>query len=199
MLFRAAVRHRPVLRTAEAMSQPENGDNHRNEAPAGITSHELDAVYRIEAPRLTRLLRRKIWAEEERQDIVQEAFTRLAEAKSGAAAANPGAYLQGIVRHLLADRVRRWRKRQSLGADDLQTSPEPLAPDTALEIDELRIRYRSAVDALPPKTREVYWLHRVEDLQYKQIAEKCGISVRTVEWHIAQAIMRISKSLSADG
>lgn len=164
-----------------------------------IDPEQLETVYRVEAPRLVRLLKRKIWAEDERRDIVQEAFVRLAQSRSDTAGSNPGAYLQGIVRHLLADRVRRWAKTQALAIAEIRTCSEPAAPDAAAEMNEMRERYQSAVDALPPKTRAVYWLHRAEDLPYKQIAEKCGISVRTVEWHMAQAIMRISKSLSADG
>ncbi|NLS26380.1 hypothetical protein S2M10_13620 [Sphingomonas sp. S2M10] len=42
-------------------------------------------------------------------------------------------------------------------------------------------------------------LHRAEELEYKLIAELLGISIRTVEWHMAQALIRISKSFDADG
>lgn len=181
------------------MSSFEQGDPGRAVMADGIESARLDAVYRVEAPRLIRVLKRRIWAEDERHDIVQEAFARLAETKSAAASLNPAAYLQGIVRHLLADRSRRWFRTQSLETAQIRTCDEPLSPDAAAEINQMRERYRAAVDQLPPKTREVYVLHRVEDLAYKQIAERCGISVRTVEWHVAQAIMRISKAISADG
>jgi RNA polymerase sigma-70 factor (ECF subfamily) len=177
----------------------EQGDPGRAVIADGIEPARLDAVYRAEAPRLIRVLKRRVWAEDERHDIVQEAFTRLAETRSAAASLNPAAYLQGIVRHLLADRTRRWFRSQSMGTADIRTCDEPLSPDAAAEINQMRERYRAAVDLLPPKTREVYVLHRVEDLAYKQIADRCGISVRTVEWHVAQAIMRISKSISADG
>ena len=161
---------------------------------------QLEAVYRTEAPRLRRLLVRKVWMEDERDDIVQEAFTRLASARSGAASQNPGAYLHGIVRHLLADRVRKWARARNIGRT-LETSlgPEVLSPETAAEINQMRERYRAAVNALPPRTHQVYMLHRAEELEYKLIAELLGISVRTVEWHMAQALIRISKSIDADG
>jgi RNA polymerase sigma factor (sigma-70 family) len=165
----------------------------------GFAPQELDAIYRIEAPRLLRVLKRRIWAEDERCDLVQEAFARLAGSKSDAARRNPGAYLHGIVRHLMADRVRKWARSATLTPHDLPTGNEPVAPDKALEIEELRALYRAAVHALPPRTREVYLLHRSEELSYIMIAERCGISVRTVEWHIAEAIVRISKSMNADG
>ena len=136
--------------------------------------------------------------EEDRSDIVQEAFARLAASTSGAARSNPGAYLQGIVRHLLADRVRRWARTRSLDAM-IVPAAEPLGPHGAAEMGQMRDRYRAAVETLPPKTREVYLLHRADDLEYKTIATQLGISVRTVEWHVAQAIVRIGKSIAAHG
>lgn len=181
------------------MQEADSGDGHRLADPSGTHRAAIEAFYRSEAPKLRRILRRKIWVEDDRDDLLQEAFTRLVATTSGAARQNPGAYLHGIVRHLLADRVRRWRRTRSFETMDLAGSPEPVRPDTAAEVNEMRERYRAAVDALPPKTREVYLLHRADDLEYKVIAGRLGISIRTVEWHVAQAISRIGKSISFDG
>lgn len=180
--------------------RPGDGADKRSPEPEGIDRVQLEAVYRTEAPRLRRLLGRKVWIEDERDDLVQEAFARLASARSGAASQNPGAYLHGIVRHLLADRVRKWARARSIRRM-LETAPGPeaLSPETAAEINQMRERYRAAVDTLPPRTHEVYMLHRAEELEYKLIAELLGISIRTVEWHMAQALIRISKSIDADG
>lgn len=184
----------------DEVRRPGDGAGKRSPEPEGIDRVQLEAVYRTEAPRLKRLLGRKIWIEDDRDDLVQEAFTRLASTKSGAASQNPGAYLHGIVRHLLADRVRRWARTQSIGRM-LETAlgPEALSPETAAEINQMRERYRAAVDTLPPRTHQVYMLHRAEELEYKVIAELLGISIRTVEWHMGQALIRISKSIDADG
>ena len=46
--------------------------------------------------------------------------------------------------------------------------------------------------------REVFLLHRVDGLSYKDIALQLGISVRTVEWHIAEAIVRIGRGLDRE-
>jgi RNA polymerase sigma-70 factor (ECF subfamily) len=164
-----------------------------------VASDQLDAVYRDEAPRLLRLLKRKIWIEDDRYDLVHEAFARLAAARSNAARSNPGAYLQGIIRHLLADRGRLWARTQARHQLEVDLTAAPPGPDALAELSDMRARYRAAVTALPPKTREVFVLHRVEELEYKMIAERLGISVRTVEWHLAQAIMRIGKSINPDG
>lgn len=165
----------------------------------GLDHDHLDRLYRAEAPKLRVWLKPRIWLEDERNDIVQEAFTRLAASTANGARENPGAYLQGIVRHLLSDRTRFWAKSRLLEQAAPTFTAEPVRPDTAAEINEMQARYRAAVETLPPKTRKVYLLHRADDLAYKQIAEQLGISIRTVEWHVAQAIIRISKSISIDG
>jgi RNA polymerase sigma factor (sigma-70 family) len=167
-------------------------------ASARCDADSLDAVYRREAPKLYSFLRRRIWQEEDRQDLVQEAFTRLAASRSIAASKDPGAYVQGILRHLLADRVRAWARtrRGEANAPDVQTQAP--SPDAVAEINQMQNKYRLAVSLLPPRTREVYLLHRAEELGYKEIAEQLGISVRTVEWHVAEAIVRIGKSIGSD-
>ncbi|WP_245656530.1 RNA polymerase sigma factor [Novosphingobium naphthalenivorans] len=199
MNFAVRVVMRPLEAWFETMLHPNDGGRCRHAEGRAIGRDQLDSIYRVEAPKLRALLRAKVWLEDERADLVQEAFARLAASRSSAAQENPGAYLQGILRHLLADRVRRWSKTRSLGEADLALGREPLGPDAAAEISQMQERYRAAVESLPPKTREVYLLHRVEDMEYKLIAARLGISIRTVEWHVAQAIIRISKSVGKDG
>lgn len=164
-------------------------------ANAGYGDRQFEAVYRREAPKLLSFLKRRIWQEEDRHDLVQEAFTRLVASRSSAATSNPGAYLQGIVRHLLADRVRAWARAESFDPVVYTSGEEIARPDRIAEINDMRERYRLAVECLPPRTKEVYLLHRAEELGYKQIAEQLEISIRTVEWHVAEAIVRIGKSL----
>ena len=156
----------------------------------------FDSFYRREAPKLLQFLKRRIWIEEERADLVQEAFARLVAARSSAAQENPGSYVQGILRHLLADRARAWSRSKAARADEVALPHQPEMPDAALELAQMQEQYRIAVDTLPAKTREVFLLHRAEDLPYRQIAERLGISIRTVEWHVAQAVVRIGKSVA---
>ncbi|WBQ17676.1 RNA polymerase sigma factor [Sphingobium yanoikuyae] len=156
---------------------------------------QFETIYRKEAPKLLSFLRRRIWLEEDRDDLVQEAFTRLAASRSTAASSNPGAYLQGILRHLLADRVRMWVKTQSFDPLVYAEDQHVAGPDAVAELNEMQERYRLAINGLPPRTKEVYLLHRADELGYRQIAEQLDISIRTVEWHVAEAIARIGKSI----
>ncbi len=156
----------------------------------------VECTYRSAAPRLTRLLRWRLRANSDAQDIVQDAFARLAAARPRGPLRNPEAYLQRIVRNLLIDRG----KRASTRAVHLSIDEAPVlavAPDQsyAIEADDVKRRYRAAVAALPPRTREVFLLHRIDELDYREIAVRLGIRVGTVQWHMAQAILRIGEAL----
>lgn len=52
--------------------------------------------------------------------------------------------------------------------------------------------YEAAVDELPPLTRLVFLLHRVDDLSYGEIADRLAIKTRAVECCIAEALVMIS-------
>ena len=52
-----------------------------------------------------------------------------------------------------------------------------------------------AVEKLSPKCAKIFRLCYFEDMSHKDIAETMGISSRTVEWHIRQAIIFLRKDL----
>jgi RNA polymerase sigma factor (sigma-70 family) len=53
-----------------------------------------------------------------------------------------------------------------------------------------------AIAALPPRTREVFVLHRFEEMTCNGIAEQLGISVSAVEKHIMKALRELHDRLS---
>ncbi|MDB5723662.1 MAG: polymerase ECF-type sigma factor [Novosphingobium sp.] len=176
----------------------ESHDERPDSSALGLETgrRQLEAVYRAEAPRLTRMLRGKLRGADESRDILQEAFARLAASRPGAVLRNPEAYLQRIVRNLLIDRSRRFAATP-LHVPITEGTQFAVPPDQAyaIEVSQMRDQYRAVVAALPPRTRQVFLLHRVDELQYSEIAARLEISVRTVEWHISQAISKIGKAL----
>jgi RNA polymerase sigma-70 factor (ECF subfamily) len=74
-----------------------------------------------------------------------------------------------------------------------QTSEEPV--NVELEYKELSNKLEEIINKLPQRQKEVYQLHRIEGLNYKQIAERLHISVNTIENHMASALKTIRKNL----
>jgi len=52
-----------------------------------------------------------------------------------------------------------------------------------------------ALDALPPRCRETVWLRRVFDIPQKVVAEKLGITEKTVEKHLMKGVQLLAESL----
>jgi len=122
-------------------------------------------------------------------DIIQEAYTILAELPSVEGIHHPRAYLFQVARSLIVRHIRRARivsitaidNLESLDRADDSATPEQLAIDR----DELR-RLAAAIAAMPTKTQEAFILRRVKGLSQRQIASEMEISENTVEKHISR-------------
>lgn len=56
-------------------------------------------------------------------------------------------------------------------------------------------RAEEAIAGLPKLTREVFFMHRFEDLSYERIAQRLDIDVREVERHIAATLVALRLAL----
>ena len=152
-------------------------------------------LYRDQANSLRRRLKSRLGSSDEANEILQDAFARLLGARTLDALRDPGAFLNRIVRNLLIDRSRRRSVRPvhvEFEETDLAVAPEQ---GKSIELEEMRAHYADLVASLPPRMREVFLLHRIHGLGYKEIAGVLGISVRTAEWHVAEALVRIGRGL----
>jgi RNA polymerase sigma-70 factor (ECF subfamily) len=172
----------------------EDQDDGPTVPPGDTPEIDFEMLYREQAPRLQRRLRAKLRSAEDARDLVQDAFARLLGARS--IPREPAAFLNRIVRNLVVDRARRLATRGPEVALTITDGPRVEATQSeAIELEQTRALYRASVGALPNRTREVFLLHRIDGLAYKDIAEMLGISIRTVEWHVAEAIVRIGRDL----
>ena len=56
------------------------------------------------------------------------------------------------------------------------------------QLEELKVRITKAIADLPESYKEVFIMHRHDNLSYKEIAEKLNISPKTVDYRIQQAL-----------
>jgi len=97
----------------------------------------------------------------------------------------------------------KFRKERNTTLDDVLVRFEidELTPETAFFTNEVRMEIEQAINQLPPKTKLVFQMAKIEGLKYKEIAEILGISVNTIDNHIANAIKKLSvvlKNLSSE-
>ena len=159
----------------------------------------IEQLYREQGPRLARRLRARLKSSDEARELLHDGFARLLGSAGLGGLRQPEAFLNRILGNLLIDRSRRDRARPPHSPIDAIAEPGIRADQSdAIELEQTRERYRTALATLPPRTREVFLLHRVEELGYGEIGEKLGISPRTVEWHVAEAIARLAKGLEVE-
>ena len=133
------------------------------------------------------------------EDATQETFRRMLAHRSNIASLrSPRSYLFSIARNLLTDtmRARKVRLKYTTTIDVETQAAESQSPAAGIDFKERRTPAQKALAELSPRCREVFILHRFEQLTYKQIAQRLDISPRTVEHHIAKAVFHVRKYLA---
>lgn len=138
---------------------------------------------------LGKLLRRT----EDAEDIAQEAFAQFLEAGSKGEIHFPYAYLHRTARNLAINALNR---KSHLLEDYLEEFPDPeaLSESSRLE-DDFHAQQRfelfcQATAALPEQCRRVLVLRKVYGHSQQEVADLLGISVSTVEKHVAKGLQR---------
>jgi RNA polymerase sigma-70 factor (ECF subfamily) len=154
-----------------------------------ILSHEASLI---------RYLTRRWPVRDDVHDLRQEAYIRVYEAALKARPTFPKSFLFTTARNLMADRLRRERVvsiEARADLDALNVLVDELGPEQQESARQQLRRLADALDALPPKCREVVWMRRVEELSQKEVASRLGITEGTVEKHIARGVRLLADAM----
>lgn len=165
---------------------------------AGWSRADTDALiarlFHAEATRLVRLARFFVDDRDAAEDLVQEAFIRLARSiqRINDPEAVP-AYLRSIVLNLARDHNRRGlvSLRHRTTAD-----PQPPGIDEEIELREDQKRVIDALASLPLGQRNCLVLRHYVELSNPEIARTLGISVNTVKTHIQRGMAALEQRLA---
>ncbi|WP_418319617.1 RNA polymerase sigma factor [Piscinibacter sakaiensis] len=129
------------------------------------------------------------------EDIVQEAWLRLAAYEVEHEVERPEAFLMRSALNLSVDMHRSTSREGEVVAIAeetviIDTTPGP--EDTVLGR-ERAARLDMCLARLSDRTREIFLAHRLEGLTYKQIAQHFGLSQTAVEWHMSRAVLHVSE------
>lgn len=126
-------------------------------------------------------------------DLVQEAWIRLACYERDQDVQQPEAFLMRTALNLSIDAH---RTRASRGEDVcleqvVLIDAQPSAEATLLAKERMA-RLTACIGRLSDKRREVFLAQRVEGLSYQEIAARHRISVSAVEKHVAKAMLQLT-------
>jgi RNA polymerase sigma-70 factor (ECF subfamily) len=165
-------------------------------APRKLT--ELDARFR--RPLMSFFMRR-LGDRSEAEDLTQQVFLRILAAQSEGKLDHPEGFVFTVATNLLRDRGRRQvRRGVCLPLDSL--SPADLAHPDLVEFSPERIligreRLGAALAALTElggRTGEIFVLSRLDSLRQREIAQRFGIGLSTVEKHVIRATRRLAQT-----
>jgi RNA polymerase sigma factor (sigma-70 family) len=148
--------------------------------------------------RLLKFLQRKGRSREDAEDLIQEAMLRLHLYAAGDVVENQEAFLRRTVQNLAIDRYRRDRFGSQLevpieDVDRLSPliAPNP-TPEQVLEHQQQLDDLCRLLDAVNPRTREIYFAHR-SGYSYAEISTQMGIAEITIKRHMARALAILMK------
>ena len=129
-------------------------------------------------------------------DLVQEAYVRVLRARDAGELHAPKAFLFATARNLALDHLRRHHvtHTRSLVESDLSNVLDEHGdvPETVARNQELAL-LTEAIQSLPDRCRQVFTLRSVYGMTQREIAEKLGISDRTVAAQLAIGVEKCTE------
>ncbi len=158
----------------------------------------FDIIYNMYSKKLFGFVLKILKTEADAKEIVQVVFVKLWEKRkkiSGSELFN--CYLFTIAYNASISLVRKrlTEKKYVEYVNSLQRNNSENRTTEDLDCEELNKKIQFLVEKLPAKQKAVYKLSRIDNLSYKDIAEKLSISVNTVENHISKSLHFIRKNL----
>ena len=146
---------------------------------------------RSQLGRVKRLLRGRGASREDAEDLVQEAMLRLhVYTKAGGKVHDEENFVIRTALNLAID-VRRHAHGELYEEEPLENlelidiAP---TPDEVFAAQERLLKMREALDRVSVRTREIFFMHRLQGFSHAEIAGKLNVSKSAVEKHVASAV-----------
>ena len=168
----------------------------RKDIIAWVGSHVLPHEAAVRA-----WLRRWTGRDQDIDDVIQEAYCRLAAMEDVTHIGNGRAYLFQTTRNIVFEQVRRSKIVRIHNVTDMsalsiidEAPPMDRVVSGARELQ----RVEKLIEGLPAKCRRVFILKRIHGVSQREIARMLGVTQAAVEKQAARALKLIVKGLECD-
>ena len=157
----------------------------------------FEELYHLYSARLFGYLIRLIKSEAFATELLQEAFVKIWNNRQNI---DPGqsfrSYLFRIAENLVYDFFRKAARDKKLQAILIFNACKDYSPvEESLLVKERNRLLREAIDALPPKRRQVFQLIKMEERSYEEVSDMLHVSTSTINDHIVKATKSIRENL----
>lgn len=144
--------------------------------------------------RLLRRVTRYTRGRGDAEDLLHTAYVRLERYRTEHEVENPGAFMVRTAVNIAVDTHRHEKFWETGGAGKTgQRADDAPLQDEVIAARERLARVKEGLAKLPPRTREIFLMHRLEGRKYREIAVQFGISQSAVEKHIARAMLFLTE------
>jgi len=148
---------------------------------------QLPAVF----SRIRSALRRR-GATQDTDDYIQEAWARLASYEREQVVLEPEAFLMKTAINLSIDAHRaRVVHGEQVVLEEVTLVDEAPPIESIVLSRERMVRLEQCLARLGEKQRDMFMAHRLDGLTYREIADQHGLSISTVEKHVAKATLQL--------
>ncbi|OQX97800.1 MAG: hypothetical protein B6I24_07575 [Bacteroidetes bacterium 4572_128] len=127
-------------------------------------------------------------------DIAQEVFIKFWK-KDFKYNKKTKSLLYKIASNLFVDYIRK-KKNETEYLKEIKFQFKEASLENNLEYKELKENYEKKLARLPEKQRTTFLMHRMENLKYKEIAERLKVSIKTVEKRMSMALSELKKIIN---
>ncbi|MEZ2444150.1 RNA polymerase sigma factor [Chitinophaga sp. RCC_12] len=157
----------------------------------------LRSLLDLLGPRVLGYCRKKVGIEEDAEELLLDIFLKLWHFRAKLdETADIQVLLFTIARNHILNFIRNKVSRRLMTTDPEHALLQPADSILhRLDYNELYKQYQGVLDSLGDKQQAVFRMSREEGLSHREIADKLGISIRTVEAHIHSSLKVIKAEL----
>lgn len=133
------------------------------------------------------------------EEIVQEVFLQLHAKWSEVS--QPRAWVYRCVRNRSLHHLRRSRRERFSEDDETELTKESAeaTPDELMTRLETVVELRRLISELPEKDRRLVQLKYFEDLKYRDISERTGLTISNVGFRLHQVLRKLAAAMLSTG
>lgn len=163
-------------------------------------SAELEDIIVNHRARLCHAAAKILGSPDHADDVVQDAYLKIAEAQRPFTIKRPMSYVYQVVRNLAIDRHRRSALESTFFAAEEEGNKESVSTGSPelIEINRQALdRVARALDELPDRTRRAFELYRMGGYTQREVAQQLGVSTTLVNFMIRDALQHCRGTLTA--
>lgn len=180
------------------------------EPMASEQNQQIERTVQKERRKLLDFIRKRVPREEDAEDILQDVFYELVESyRVMEPIEKVSAWLFRVARNKITDMFRKKKpepliaqaSQDEAGEEEVRLNLADLLPDASDGPEAMYIRkmmlnaMAEALEELPSEQREVFVMHELEDMSFKEISAVTGVQVNTLLSRKRYAVMYLRETL----